>query len=577
MPKPVKSTTRNATPLNEKISYDVNEILERKAEINVKDLLTVAPTVKREFFKAIKSHTAARNDKALSLNFFEDDDVDTTAIYTDFYINDVRVKSMLDTGSAKTCMSKDAADKLQLVIDSPSTSVFTLGNGTKQPSLGIVYDVPLNLGGNIIIPGSVEVLPVCPTNLIIGNNWMKRAKAKLNLEAKLISVEYKGLKAKNPFTYTRTTQNKQVTSTNMKYVVEGNMSVNTMNPSKSIPNDVNSDEDDSSEEDANLENVEDGGDDDEESSTEQSDSDNDMLLMLEDEYNEISDPEKFGQLYFDQNKNDLDTFHIFVKDNYFYIPPHSQRHYRLNIYHMLNRDKLKSNSKYHVVCDIESEQLCNNECMWTPSASYIMQKGDEVHLILVNDTDTTIVLDPGDPIATLDVIYMSEIDEFKAFKVGNFKPDDNCHDLFCYDVQDDVDIRQYEETIQDKIDISNVPKDVKKEFLKLIHNFDHIFDWNNNKIGNIDVGEHEILLKPDAIPRRVKPYRLSRLETESLQKEIDKLLSLGIIERAGYSDWASPLIMLKKKDGTYRIVADFRYLNSQSQIMNYPLTNIDEL
>ncbi|CEP09096.1 hypothetical protein [Parasitella parasitica] len=164
MPKPVKSTTRNTALLSKKISYDVNEILERKAGINVKDLLTVAPTVKREFPKAIKSHTAVGNDKALPLNFFEDDDVDTTAIYTYFYINDVHVKSMLETGSAKNCMSKDAANKLQLAIDSPSTSVFTLGNGTKQPSLGIVYDVTLNLGGNFVIPGSVEVLPICLTN-----------------------------------------------------------------------------------------------------------------------------------------------------------------------------------------------------------------------------------------------------------------------------------------------------------------------------------------------------------------------------------------------------------------------------
>ncbi|KAG1084526.1 hypothetical protein G6F42_021748 [Rhizopus arrhizus] len=155
-----KPTNRNVVPITSKISYDVKEILERKADINVKDLLTVAPSVKRELFKAIKSnHTKEKNNGNLTLNFFEDDDVDTTAIYTDFYINEVRVRSMLDTGSAKTCMSKDVADKLQLVIDSPSSSIFTLGNGTKQASLGIVYDVPLNLGGNIIIPGSIEILP----------------------------------------------------------------------------------------------------------------------------------------------------------------------------------------------------------------------------------------------------------------------------------------------------------------------------------------------------------------------------------------------------------------------------------
>lgn len=142
---------------------------------------------------------------------------------------------------------------------------------------------------------------------------------------------------------------------------------------------------------------------------------------------------------------------------------------------------------------------------------------------------------------------------------------------------EEVDLKEYEAKIKEKLDISNVPEEVKDGFISLIYHNDHIFDWNNDKIGNIDVMEHVIKLKPDAVPKRVRPYRLSPLETESLRKELDKLLKLGIIERSGYSDWASPLLLVKKNDGTYRVVADFRYLNSQSQPLNYPLNNIDDL
>lgn len=152
---------------------------------------------------------------------------------------------------------------------------------------------------------------------------------------------------------------------------------------------------------------------------------------------------------------------------------------------------------------------------------------------------------------------MSEIEEFKAFKLGKLNEEMLSNELFSCEVQDDMDLDKYEDKIKDKIDISNVPSDIKKDFLSLISQFDHIFDWNNDKIRNINVGEHVIQLKPDAVSRRVKSYRLSRNETECLWEELDKLLKLGIIERAGYSEWASPLIMLKKKDGTYRIVADF--------------------
>ncbi|KAG2190276.1 hypothetical protein INT46_007762 [Mucor plumbeus] len=305
-------------------------------------------------------------------------------------------------------------------------------------------------------------------------------------------------------------------------------------------------------------------------------SEDDMLLMLEDEYNELSNPDKYGLLRLDLNK-DNGTFQLFVYDNYFYITAHSQRQYSLSLNHLINPDKLRENEKYHVVCNIHNDKLCNKDCSWLESSSYIIQRGDDIQFFMVNDTDSTIIFEPGDLIATLDIIYMSKIAEFNAYKVGKLKLEEIAtNELFCNDIGD-FDYENYEERINDKIDISNVPSDIKKKFLLLIYQFDHIFDWNNDKIGDIDVMEHTIRLKPNAVPRRVKPYFLSRLETESLQKELDKFLKLGIIEKAGYSDWSSPLIMLKKKDGTYRIVADFRYLNSQSQTMNYPLTNIDDL
>lgn len=568
-----KSIKRPSEPLSSRISYNVGHILDQNADIKMKDLLIVAPTVKRDLIRAIKVSTAKPRQN-LSLNFFEDDDIDTTAIYTDFYINEIKVKTMLDTGSAKTCMSKDLADKLSLSIDSPSTSVFTLGNGTKQASLGIVYDVPLNLGGNIIIPGSIEVLPICPANLIVGNNWMKRAKAKLNLEEKVIKVDYKGLRARNTFSYTRSNPNPRIKSSQLKYTFDGNTNNNVIAPNLILET---SDQNDSSEDEEEINGDEDDDDsEDDDLAIEPSDSESEMLLMLEDEYNEFDDESRFGQLRLNINP-ETDNFDITVLDNYFYITPRSERTYNISLRHLLKQDKLTKNPKYHVIGDITNPHFNKGDDNWTDSTSYIVQCQDKVQLVLVNDTDKTLVLEPDDVIADLEVIYMSDVEEFKAYKMGNLNIEELSNELCSQEIHEDFNHEEYEDKIKEKIDISNVPSDLKIAFLSLIHQFDHIFDWDNDKIGNIDVGEHVIRLKPNAVPKRVKPYRLSRLETESLQKEIDKLLRLGIIEKAGYSEWASPIIMLRKKDGTYRIVADFRYLNSQSEPMNYPLTNIDEL
>lgn len=92
-----KTTNRNYVTTPSRISYNVKEILEQKADINMKDLLVVAPTVKRDLIKAIKTSTEKHTSDNIPLNFFEDDDIDTTAIYTEFYINDNKIKTMLDT------------------------------------------------------------------------------------------------------------------------------------------------------------------------------------------------------------------------------------------------------------------------------------------------------------------------------------------------------------------------------------------------------------------------------------------------------------------------------------------------
>ncbi|KAG0803059.1 hypothetical protein G6F19_014119 [Rhizopus arrhizus] len=89
----------------------------------------------------------------------EEDDINTTAVYSKINIGDKTVKVLVDCGAAKTCMSKSLADALGLEIDAASESVFTLGNGSKQPALGVIYDVPIEVQEDLIIPCTVEFNP----------------------------------------------------------------------------------------------------------------------------------------------------------------------------------------------------------------------------------------------------------------------------------------------------------------------------------------------------------------------------------------------------------------------------------
>ena len=62
----------------------------------------------------------------------------------------------------------------------------------------------------------------------------------------------------------------------------------------------------------------------------------------------------------------------------------------------------------------------------------------------------------------------------------------------------------------------------------------------------------------------------------TLQQEIKEMLEHNIIEPSK-SEWASPVILVPKKDKTKRLCIDFRRLNSVTQADPYPIPRVDEL
>jgi hypothetical protein len=88
--------------------------------------------------------------------------------------------------------------------------------------------------------------------------------------------------------------------------------------------------------------------------------------------------------------------------------------------------------------------------------------------------------------------------------------------------------------------------------------------------------DHHIPLIPGVKPVNIKPYRYSPTQKDEIERQIKEMLANGII-RPSQSPFASPVILVKKKDGAWRFCVDYRQLNNHTVKNKYPLPIVDEL
>lgn len=133
-----------------------------------------------------------------------------------------------------------------------------------------------------------------------------------------------------------------------------------------------------------------------------------------------------------------------------------------------------------------------------------------------------------------------------------------------------------------------IEDNLESQITELISKIDHldvdiqgkiidIFQRHNavlRKSGSVTTGELKLRLKNNGSVN-YRPYRLAPSEREKVKRIIDELLENNII-RESDSSFSSPVILVKKKDGSDRLCIDYRSLNKIIEKDNYPLPLIED-
>ncbi|XP_055918587.1 uncharacterized protein K02A2.6-like [Eupeodes corollae] len=100
----------------------------------------------------------------------------------------------------------------------------------------------------------------------------------------------------------------------------------------------------------------------------------------------------------------------------------------------------------------------------------------------------------------------------------------------------------------------------------------------SSELGLCSTYKANIVLKPNAQPKFYKPYNLPFALYEDVRTEINRLVSQNILKPVNSSEWAAPIVVVKKQNGKIRICADFKVtVNPQIEIDRYPIPRIEEL
>ena len=227
----------------------------------------------------------------------------------------------------------------------------------------------------------------------------------------------------------------------------------------------------------------------------------------------------------------------------------------------------------HRGCDsaevLVEERILDNQVVHQESL-YCAQS-DKVNILLSNPTNDKVVFEK----------YTTYLPADRKQKETTMI----CEEKLISSTVSDQKLRRGRRYTEQDVDLSRIPGEWKKPYLELVNEFSDVFTNDPYDIGKCPIVPHHIELLDKNKISNVPPYRIPHELKPVVNEYVDKLLKADVI-RKSTSPFSSPVLLVKKPNWRdtslpasmrYRVVNDYRKLNTNLKKDAFPLQNIQDL
>ena len=106
-----------------------------------------------------------------------------------------------------------------------------------------------------------------------------------------------------------------------------------------------------------------------------------------------------------------------------------------------------------------------------------------------------------------------------------------------------------------------------------------MFAWNAYEALGVDPSfiNHHLNINPFVTSRKQLPRRSSKDHSDTIKDEVMKHKQTGAIKEVFYPEWLANTVVMKKKNGMWRVCVDFIDLNKACLKDPFPMPRIDQL